>query len=89
MVGEHLAAVRCAALRCLGRVLEGVDSLPPSDAKIFNECDAPEQHLHLRCHDMLKILSSLPVACVYHQRCMDIQSHGTANLCYTVALQHA
>ena len=37
MVGEPLAAVRCVALRCLGRVLEGVDSLPPSDAKIFNE----------------------------------------------------
>ena len=37
MVAEPLAAVRCAALRCLGRVLEGVDSLPPSDAKIFNE----------------------------------------------------
>lgn len=41
MVGEHLAPVRCAALRCLGRVLEGVDSLPPSDAKIFNEYDLP------------------------------------------------
>ena len=40
MVGEPLAAVRCVALRCLGRVLEGVDSLPPSDAKIFNECAA-------------------------------------------------
>lgn len=40
MVGEPLAAVRCVALRCLGRVLEGVDSLPPSDAKIFNEYDA-------------------------------------------------
>lgn len=39
MVGEPLAAVRCVALRCLGKVLEGVDSLPPSDAKIFNECD--------------------------------------------------
>ena len=39
MVGEPLAAVRCVALRCLGRVLEGVDSLPPSDAKIFNEYD--------------------------------------------------
>lgn len=38
MVGEPLAAVRCVALRCLGRVLEGVESLPPSDAKIFNEC---------------------------------------------------
>lgn len=37
MIGEHLAAVRCAALRSLGRVLEAVDSLPPSDAKIFNE----------------------------------------------------
>lgn len=37
MIGEHLAAVRCAALRSLGRVLEAVDSLAPSDAKIFNE----------------------------------------------------
>ena len=37
MVAEPLAAVRCVALRCLGGVLEGVDSLPPSDAKIFNE----------------------------------------------------
>lgn len=37
MVSEPLAAVRCAALRCLGKVLEGVDSLPPSDAKIFTE----------------------------------------------------
>ena len=39
-MSEPLAAVRCVALRCLGRVLEGVDSLPPSDAKIFNECAA-------------------------------------------------
>lgn len=37
MISEHLAAVRCAALRSLGKVLEAVDSLPPSDAKIFNE----------------------------------------------------
>lgn len=37
MVAEPLAAVRCTALRCLGKVLEAVDSLPPSDAKLFNE----------------------------------------------------
>lgn len=37
MIAEPLAAVRCTALRCLGTVLEAVDSLPPSDAKIFNE----------------------------------------------------
>ena len=37
MIAEPLAAVRCVALRSLGQVLEAVDSLPPSDAKIFNE----------------------------------------------------
>ncbi len=37
MVAEPLAAVRCTALRCLGKVLEAVDSLPPNDAKLFNE----------------------------------------------------
>ncbi|KAL3131972.1 hypothetical protein ABBQ38_007667 [Trebouxia sp. C0009 RCD-2024] len=45
MVGEPLAAVRCVALRCLGEVLEGVDSLPPSDAKIFNEYILPSLSL--------------------------------------------
>ena len=51
MVGEPLAAVRCVALRCLGRVLEGVDSLPPSDAKIFNECAAASPVSH--CQSIL------------------------------------
>ena len=71
MVGEPLAAVRCVALRCLGKVLEGVDSLPPSDAKIFNECDPtspiwlsntaePVPNLPLK----LLIITSTPVACV-------------------------
>jgi hypothetical protein len=33
-----MARVRCAALRCLARVLELVDGLPPGDATIFSEC---------------------------------------------------
>ena len=71
MVGEPLAAVRCVALRCLGKVLEGVDSLPPSDSKIFNECDPTSpigcqtlQNLSLTNPLKLLIITSTPMACV-------------------------
>ncbi len=36
--GEAAPAVRCAALRCLVRVLATVDALPPSDSNLFTEC---------------------------------------------------
>lgn len=36
--GEAPASVQCAALRALGQVLDSIDTVPPSDAKIFNEC---------------------------------------------------
>jgi len=36
--GEAPASVQCAALRSLGQVLSAIDTVPPSDAKMFNEC---------------------------------------------------
>ena len=36
--GEAPASVQCAALRALGQVLGTIESMPLSDAKIFNEC---------------------------------------------------
>lgn len=36
--GEAPASVQCAALRSLGHVLSAIDTVPPSDAKMFNEC---------------------------------------------------
>ncbi len=41
--GEAAPAVRCAALRCLVRVLATVDALPPSDSNLFTECAPPAQ----------------------------------------------
>ncbi len=35
--GEAPASVQCAALRALGQVLGTIESMPLSDAKIFNE----------------------------------------------------
>ena len=35
--GEAPASVQCAALRALGQVLGHIESMPLSDAKIFNE----------------------------------------------------
>lgn len=37
MVSDGLASVRCAALRCLAKVLSAVENLVPSDAKVFTE----------------------------------------------------
>ena len=42
--GEAPASVQCAALRSLSHVLSTIDTVPTSDAKIFNEC-APSQYL--------------------------------------------
>jgi hypothetical protein len=36
--GEAPASVQCGALRALGAVLGSIAAVPPSDAKIFNEC---------------------------------------------------
>ena len=36
--GEAPASVQCAALRALGQVLDSIDTVPPRDAKMFNEC---------------------------------------------------
>lgn len=91
MVGEPLAAVRCVALRCLGRVLEGVDSLPPSDAKIINECDlASSFWLQSHVPYVLKLLDSTTGPCgvsVSTVACMSISlaaititSHTSAQL---------
>jgi hypothetical protein len=39
--GEAPASVQCAALRSLSHVLSTIDTVPTSDAKIFNECACP------------------------------------------------
>ena len=44
--GEAPASVQCAALRALGQVLDSIDTVPPSDAKIFNECAASQHAFH-------------------------------------------
>ena len=49
--GEAPASVQCAALRALGHVLGTIQSMPLSDAKIFNECgfahaDIPAFQIH-------------------------------------------
>ena len=43
--GEAPASVQCAALRALGHVLGTIQSMPLSDAKIFNECGFAHAHL--------------------------------------------
>ena len=43
--GEAAPAVRCAALRCLVRVLAAVDALPPSDSNLFTEYILPSLSL--------------------------------------------
>lgn len=43
--GEAAPAVRCAALRCLVRVLATVDALPPSDSNLFTEYILPSLSL--------------------------------------------
>ena len=41
--GEAPASVQCGALRALGTVLGSIAAVPPSDAKIFNECARAQQ----------------------------------------------
>lgn len=58
--GEAPASVQCAALRALGRVLDSIDTVPPSDAKIFNECALPPATPPLLPFGSLPAVCALP-----------------------------
>ncbi|KAK9806003.1 hypothetical protein WJX73_003643 [Symbiochloris irregularis] len=74
-----MAGVRCGALWCLGRVLSSVRSLPPSDAKIFNEYILPS----------LSLVSNDPEGCVRVEYASIIVPLAKTAHAFLMRLQHA
>lgn len=64
--GEAPASVQCAALRSLSHVLSAIDTVPTSDAKIFNECAPYPSFLNI-CH--LNLRRRLAISCMHAQGC--------------------